>query len=268
MSISQVMFSGWRRVLAAFDVSIHQMLLEALCDASRAEANTVIQCTQHADQMHYPQFRAELLRIAAEVQAHLPWLHEQILALGGVIPSSAPAPIRKGNSWECLRRDVDEAQRGCVRLLEWIHRIEREEPATAVGLQRIRKDKLRHREELRQMFMKSDPYTVSTSGPPQAQEDYQKQAWLAERKSEWIDQERVEWEAGGKQTLWAEWLGEQEFEWATELPRYTFAWAQLLTEQKNVEIYHPLSQGSHGSSDTSLHSITAAGSSNGISLTV
>lgn len=268
MSVSDVMSSGWRRFLAAGAVSDHQRLLETLCEAYRAEATTVVQCTQHANQMHYPQFRAELLRIAAEVHAHLPWLHEQLLALGGVIPSSAPAPTLEGNSWECLRRDVEAAQRGCVRLLEWIHRVEREHPAIAVGFQRIRKDKLRHREEYRRMFMKSDPYTVSTPGPPQAQEDHQKQAWLAGRKSEWLDHERVVWEGGGKQTPWAEWLGEQEFEWATELPRYNFAWAQHLAEQRNAAMYHPVSQGSHGSSDKSLQSITAAGSSHAIPRTV
>ena len=88
MSVSHMMFSSWRRFRAAFDVSDHQTLLETLCDTYRAEANTVVQCTQQANQVYYPQFRAELLRIAAEVQAHLPWLHEQILALGG-----HPAPL-------------------------------------------------------------------------------------------------------------------------------------------------------------------------------
>jgi hypothetical protein len=90
----------------------------------------------------------------------------------------------------------------------------------------MRRDKLRHREELRQLFMKSDPYALSTTGPPQAPKDQQKQAWLAERKSDWIDQERVEWEVRGKQTPWAEWSGEQEFKWATELPHRHFEWAQ------------------------------------------
>jgi rubrerythrin len=235
MSLSHVMLNGWRRILAAFDVSDHQTLLEALCDAYRMEANTVVQCTRHADQMHYPQFRAELLRIAAEVQAHLPWLHEQILALGGYIPSSSPTPILEGNSWECLRRDVEEARRGCVHLLEWTHRAERAGPEIAVGLQRIRKDKLRHREEFRQMFMKSDPYTVFTTGPPQAHEARQQQAWLEQRKNEWMDHELAEWEIEGKQTPWAEWSGEQEFKWATELPHHDREWTQHLAEQREAD---------------------------------
>lgn len=239
MSVSHVMFSGWRRVLAAFNVGDHQTLLENVCDAYRAEVNTVVQCAQHADQMPYPWFRAELLRIAAEVRAHFPWLRKQILALGGQVPSSSPTPVVEGNSWECLRRDVEEARCGCVHLLEWSHRAEREEPVIAVGLQRIRKDKLRHREELRDMFMKSDPYTPASTGLPHAHEEDLKHAWLELQKNEWLDHEQAAWEVEGKQTPWAEWSGEQEFKWATELPHYNREWAQRLTEQRDTEIHHP-----------------------------
>jgi hypothetical protein len=238
MSISHVILSGWRRFLAAFEASNHQTLLESVCDAYRAEIDMAASCTQHAHRMFYPQFCAELLRIASEVQAHLPWLQEQILALGGRIPSDSPTPALEGNNWECLRRDVEEARRGCVDLLEWIRRAERKEPAIAVGLQRIRQDKLRRREELRQMFMKSDPYTTSTVGLPQDQEEHHKQAWLEQRKNEWMDHERAAWEVEGKQTPWAEWSGEQEFKWATELPHHEREWVQRLIEQRDSEI-HP-----------------------------
>ena len=171
MSFSNVIFHGWGRFLAVFNASDHQSLLKSMCDAYRAEMDMVTSCTQHAQQMLYPQFRAELLRIAAEVQANIPWLQEQVLALGGHLPFSSPTPTLERNSWECLRRDMEEAQRGCAHLLEWIHLAEREKPELAVGLQRIRKDKLRHREEFRHMFMKSDPYTISTPRPVQEQEE-------------------------------------------------------------------------------------------------
>jgi hypothetical protein len=232
MSISHTMLSGWRRFLTRFDVN-HQTLIEGLCDVYRAELDMVALCTQHAHRMYYPQFRAELLRIAAEVRAHLPWLQGQILALGGLVPSSPP-PTLEGNSWECLRRDVEEARRGCVHLLEWIHLAEREEPEIAAGLQLIRKDKLRHREEFRHMLMKSDPYTIPTIGPPQAHEGKLKQAWLEQRKSEWLEHERAAWEVRGKQTPWAEWSGEQEFKWAAELPHYNREWAQRLAEKRDA----------------------------------
>jgi hypothetical protein len=201
-----------------------------MCDAYRMEIDLAASFTQHAHGMRYSQFRAELLRIASEMQAPIPWLQEQILALGGRVPSYSPSTTPEGNSWECLRQDIDETQRECVCLLEWIHQAEREEPAIAMGLQHIREDQLRHREELRSMFMKSDPYATATTGLPQDQEEPRKQAWLEQQKNTWLDHERAAWEAEGKQTPWAEWLGEQEFKWATELPHHNREWAQRLAE--------------------------------------
>lgn len=176
MPISQAPLRGWRRVRAAFGVSDRQTPLESACNAYRAEVDMAALRTHHAHCMVYLQFRAELLRIAAEVQAHLPWLQEQIRALGGNLPSSSPTLTLKRNSWECLRRDVEESWCGCVRLLQWGHRVEQEAPGLAAGLQRIRKDKLRHREEFRHMLMKSDPYTISTTGPSPDQDAHHKQA--------------------------------------------------------------------------------------------
>jgi rubrerythrin len=237
MSISQMMSSGWRRFLTRFAINQSPTLIEDVYDAYRAELDMVARCTQHAHRVHYPQFRVELLRIAAEVQAHLPWLQGQILALGGHLPSSPPpTPMLEGNSWECFRRDVEEVRRSCGHLLEWIHRAERETPEIAAGLQRIRQDKLRHREEFRQMLMKSDPYTNSTTGPPQAHEAQQKQAWVEQRKSEWLDHGRAVWEVGGKQMPWAEWSGEQEFKWAAELPHHDREWAQRLAEKRETPL--------------------------------
>jgi len=241
MFISNTIGRSWRYLLAAFEVGDHQTLLATLGAAYRAEVSAVAQCTQHADQMHYPQFRAELLRIAAEMQELLPWLHKQILALGGHISSSSPMPTKECNSWECLRQDVEEARRGCARLLEWMHRIEREEPVIAAGLQRIRKDKLKHQEEFRLMFMKSDPYTLVPSGPLQAREAQQKRAWIEQRKNEWMDHERTAWEIEGKQTPWAEWSGEQEFKWMTELPHHDREWAHHLAKQRDTAMHQIMS---------------------------
>jgi rubrerythrin len=234
MSLPTVLLSGWRRFLAAFDVDDHQTLLAGLCDAYRAEADAVAQCTQHAHRMYYAHFRERLLQIAAEEQAHVPWLQEQIFALGGNLPPLSCIPTMGSNSWECLRLDVDGAQRDSINLLAWIHLAEQAEPEIAVGLRRIRKEKLKHREEFRDMLMKSNPYTIPNTPPPQEQEEHHKQAWLAQRKSEWLDQERAGWEAGGKQTSWAEWSGEQEFRWATELPHRDLEWARCQAEKQTA----------------------------------
>ena len=230
MALTRTLVTGWHRVLAALHPDDRQRLLEHLCAAYRAEVSAVAQCRQHAPRMYYPHLREGLLRIAAEAAAHLPWLEEQILVLGGTLPQRSGTPTMGSNSWECLRLDLEEAQRSRVKLLAWIHTAEQVEPEIAVGLRRIRAEKLKHREELRDMLMKSDPYTAPTTATQHAEVMPQKQAWLEQRKGEWLDHERAEWAAGGKQVPWAEWAGEQEWKWATELPHRDLEWARRLAE--------------------------------------
>ena len=231
MSLTTALFTGWHRFLAGFSADDRQRLLDNLCDAYHAEAGAVAQFTQHAHRMYYPHFREGLLRIAAEAAAHIPWLEEKILALGGTLPQRSCTFKTGRNSWERLHIDLEAAQRGRVNLLEWIHTAEQVEPEIVVGLRRIRAEKQQHCEELRDMLMKSDPYTPPATTTPHEQVEPQKQAWFEQRKSEWLDQERAEWEAGGKQVPWAEWSGEREFRWATELPHRDLEWARRLAEQ-------------------------------------
>jgi hypothetical protein len=47
-----------------------------------AEICDMAQLTQHAQRMHYPQFRERLLQIAREDHTHVHWLREKILVLG------------------------------------------------------------------------------------------------------------------------------------------------------------------------------------------
>jgi hypothetical protein len=236
VSLMSRLFIGWHRVVAAFRPEGRQSLLEHLCDAYRAEDRAVAQLRRHAHRMYYPHLGEGLLRIAAETQAHLPWLEEKIRALGGTLPQCASTPTTGSNSWECLRRDLEEARRGCINLLEWTHTAEHPEPEIAVGLRRIRADKQHHRKELGDMLMKSDPYTPPALRVQPAAVEQQGRARLEQYKGEWLDQERVEWEVGGKQVPWAEWLGEQEWRWATELPHRDFEWARYLADQGGEEI--------------------------------
>jgi hypothetical protein len=231
MSLTHTLFTGWQRVLAAVHPDDRPRLLEHLCDAYRAEVSAVAQCTQHAHRMYYPQFREGLLRMAAETQAQLPWLAEQIRALGGALPPRSGPPTLGSNSWECLRLDLEEARRGHINLLAWIHTAEHAEPEIAVGLRRLRAEKQQHRKELGDMLMQSDPYTPPNTAPQHGQVEQQKRAWLEQYKGEWLAHERAEWEAGGKQVPWAEWSGEQECKWATELPHRALEWAGRLAER-------------------------------------
>jgi len=233
MALTNVLSASWRQFLNALQPDHRQRLIEVLRDEYVDEAKDVVQFEEHARRMTYPHFREQLLRIAEEEKAHVKWLKEQITALGGEIPQTA-FTIRSGKkSWECLLMDVEEEKRDCTAMLEQLYSVvEHADPAIAHGLHRIREDEKRHREEILDMLLKSDPYALPHPTAEQAQLEQQKQAWLEQQKMEWFDKRQAEWEAAGKPVPWAEWIAEREFDWAVnELPNRELAWTQRFAEQ-------------------------------------
>lgn len=160
MSLKRVLHEGWQRFLEALQPDDRQKLVELLGEEYLEEAQGAAQFTQHAQRMYYPQFRERLLRIAAEEQAHVQWLREEILALGGEIPQLSFTPKAGKNSWECLLMDLEEENRCCENLLERMHAAEHADPEIAEGLRRMREEEKRHREEIIDMLMKSAPYAL------------------------------------------------------------------------------------------------------------
>ena len=158
--LKRALHEGWKHFFEALHPDHHQQLLEMLRDAYLEEAQDVTQFTQHAERMHYPQFRARLLRIAAEEQAHVAWLRDKLLALGGELPTVSLTPKVTKNAWEALLLDLEEEKRSYADLLEAMHIAEQAAPELAEGLQRIRKEEQQHREELLDMLVRSDPDTL------------------------------------------------------------------------------------------------------------
>jgi hypothetical protein len=64
--LKNVRHRGWQLCLEAFYPNYQRKLLESLRDAYLEATRDVIHFIQDAEGMHYPQFRARLLRIAAE----------------------------------------------------------------------------------------------------------------------------------------------------------------------------------------------------------
>jgi hypothetical protein len=83
MSLTQTVRRGWQQFIEALTPDDRKKLLAWMHNEYQAEAQGAVQFTRHAEQMYYPQFRERLQRIAAKEQAHVQWLREQILALGG-----------------------------------------------------------------------------------------------------------------------------------------------------------------------------------------
>ncbi|HKA56404.1 MAG TPA: ferritin-like domain-containing protein [Candidatus Binatia bacterium] len=226
MSLTQKAHTDWRQFLEALTPDDRQRLLAWMRDEYREEARDATQFTRHAEQMYYPQFGERLRRIAAEEQAHVQWLREQILALGGR-PPSLPHASRVGqNSWQDLLLDLDEEKRSCATLLEGMRIATHVDAEIVAGLRRIREEEVRHHEEIRDMLMKSEPDAVPAPEPVGPEGARQKQVWLEQQKMAWLAQRRAEWEAAGRPVPWVEWEREQELKWVTELPSYELEWAQ------------------------------------------
>jgi rubrerythrin len=158
--LKSILHRGWQHFFDVLQPDYHQKLLEMLRDAYLKEIRDVAQFTRDAERMYYPQFRERLRRIAAEEQAHVTWLRDKLLALGGEIPAVSVIPQVAKNAWEALHLDLAEEKRSCANLLEAMHIAEHVDPAIAEGIQRIREGERQHCEKLLDMLVKSDSSTL------------------------------------------------------------------------------------------------------------
>lgn len=158
--LKAVLHKGWQLCLDALYPDYRRELIERLRDAYLEAAQDVTQFLQGAAYMHYPQDRARLLRIAAEEQAHVMWLREQIVALGGAIPDGTCIASAAKKAWEALRMGLEKEKRSDAALVEAVHIAEHVDPAIAEGLRRIRQEERQHRQEFLDMLVKSDPETL------------------------------------------------------------------------------------------------------------
>jgi hypothetical protein len=132
---------GWQPFFDALQPDERQLLLKMLRDAYLEEVQDVTQFTQHAERMHYPQFRERLLHIVAEEQAHVQWLRDKLLALGGELPAISLPPKGAKNAWQALLTDLEEEKRSYTDLMGAMHLAERVDPEIAEGIRRIREER-------------------------------------------------------------------------------------------------------------------------------
>jgi bacterioferritin (cytochrome b1) len=160
MDIKRDSWNWWRRFLG-IPADRDQAAIEILRQRYAEEIQAVGQLTQHADKMHYPQFREKLLRIAADKSKHAEWIGEKILALGGKLPEVAEYRSSGENSWRYLQMDLATENRCADRLPEQIWRIESDHPDISKLLQRIFDAEKQHRQEITDMLMRSDGFALS-----------------------------------------------------------------------------------------------------------
>jgi len=207
-------------------------LLTVLLEAYRNQSENVANLTQHAEQMYYSHLRERLLQIVEEEQSYIPWLREKISILGGDVSQPFTSLSRGANTWENLRRDLEENRKEDDAFLSGLHIAERLDREIAEGLSRLRLDEQKHRAQLLDLLQKSAPDAVPSSSSQLEDMETQKRSWLGQQKMVWLEQRRSLWEAEGKPISWAEWIARREYEWtANELPNRELHWVQRLTMQ-------------------------------------
>jgi len=140
------------RSLEALDV-LRQRYVEGMQQADRFE--------QSAQRMHYPQYQKKLLQLSAQTNEHAQRIAEKIAALGGRLPKVPERRSTHENSWKSLLTAIEDENRSADHLPEQLRSIGLDHPDIAQLLQKISHEAKTHRDEIREMLMRSDPFAFS-----------------------------------------------------------------------------------------------------------
>jgi hypothetical protein len=116
---------------------------------------------QHAQKMHYPQFRDKLLDMGANKTKRARWIAEKIVTLGGKLPEVPELRSTDKNSWQYLLMDLEEENRYAERLTEQIWGNESDHADIIEFLQQISEADKKDHAAIREMLMRSDPFALS-----------------------------------------------------------------------------------------------------------
>jgi rubrerythrin len=150
----------WRRFLGASPDSDDDAV-DVLCQRYVEEMQGAARLKQHAQEIQYPQFREKLLDIAASKSKHAEWIAEKITMLEGNLPEVPECPSTDENSWQSLLMALEDENRSADRLPEQVRRIGLAHPDITKFLQEISDEQKKHRDEIREMLMRSDPFALS-----------------------------------------------------------------------------------------------------------
>ena len=153
-------WSDWWRKFLGVSPDGYREVVKILQDRYVDEMRHVKRYTRHAEKMQYPQFREKLLRIAADEARHAEWLAEKITLFGGELPNVPDVSNGEKNSWQYLLADLDAEKRCSAELIEEMQTVREELPDIARVLEHIYEDGEKHRAEIRDMLMRSDPQSI------------------------------------------------------------------------------------------------------------
>jgi rubrerythrin len=153
-------WSDWWRSFLGIGPDSYQRAVDILTKRYIEESQHVARFTEHAQRMQYPQFRQQLLEIAADEAKHVELIGGKLKQLGARLPDVPPISAGTKNSWQYLLEDLTEQQRCAEELMDLAQNIRLEAPDIAELIERIYQDGSRHRAVIRDMLMKSDPQSL------------------------------------------------------------------------------------------------------------
>ncbi|MGE5302631.1 MAG: ferritin-like domain-containing protein [Alphaproteobacteria bacterium] len=161
MALSKQWSGWWRRFLGTSPEGNGKAAVDILRQRYVEEMQQTNRFKQHAQKMHYPQFRDKLLDMAAAKSKRAEWIAEKIVALGGKLPEVPELRSTDKNSWQYLLMDLEEENRCADPLAEQIWSTESDHADIAEFLQQINEAEKNDRKAIREMLMRSDPFALS-----------------------------------------------------------------------------------------------------------
>jgi rubrerythrin len=154
-------WSDWWGKFSGYKDDGRAAVLNVLRHRYVREKQHAMRYRQHAERMHYPQFRDGLFSLAAVEEKHAESIASKIKDLGEKLPDVIPIHVaQEQNSWLYLRTDLEEEQRCAGELQDDLPAITGEFPEVAELLERIDGEGKRHRAQLRDMLARSDPQSA------------------------------------------------------------------------------------------------------------
>ena len=160
MAFSKNWLAWWRRFLE-FSTDNSPQAVDILRQRYVEQMQQRDRLKQHAEKMHYPQYREKLLQIASEKNEHAERIGQKVLALGGTLPSVPQLRSTDENSWQQLTMALEEERRSADHLAEQLRGIGSDHPEITQLLQQISAQEKKHRADITHMLMRSDPFAYS-----------------------------------------------------------------------------------------------------------
>lgn len=161
MALRKEWLEGWRCFLGTSPEGNGKAAVDILRRWYVEEMQQTARFKQHAQKMHYPQFRDKLLELATDKTERARWIAEKIVTLGGKLPEVPESRSADKNSWQYLLMDLEEENRCAEHLTEQIWSTESDHADITEFLQQIDQAEKKEREAIRGMLMRSDPFALS-----------------------------------------------------------------------------------------------------------